>query len=155
MNVLLPMFPDNSVSWPYPLALAMYLDHVGLYQYPLPISPTHAQVMQGWVQEMWGYSIAAASLGIVHTLVRNFQVLALCAYIHIHIQVVEPCSCIHIHMKVVEPCTCIHMYSSGSCQLPSSLLLTSHVSLLTSHVSRLTFHFSLFTSRFSLPTSHF
>ena len=30
--------------------------------------------MQGWVQEMWGYSIAAASLGVKHRLVRNFQV---------------------------------------------------------------------------------
>ena len=27
-----------------------------------------------WVQEMWGYSIAAASLGIQHKLVENFQV---------------------------------------------------------------------------------
>jgi len=32
------------------------------------------RVMQGWVQEMWGYSIAAASLGVKHRLVRNFQV---------------------------------------------------------------------------------
>ena len=30
--------------------------------------------IQGWVQEMWGYSIAAASLGIRHKLVENFQV---------------------------------------------------------------------------------
>ena len=30
-------------------------------------------VMQGWVQEMWGYSIAAASLGIRHTLVHKLQ----------------------------------------------------------------------------------
>ena len=30
--------------------------------------------MQGWVQEMWGYSIAAASVGIKHRLVRDFQV---------------------------------------------------------------------------------
>ena len=30
--------------------------------------------MQGWVQEMWGYSIAAAALGIKHRLVRDFQV---------------------------------------------------------------------------------
>ena len=27
-----------------------------------------------WVQEMWGYSIAAASLGIKHKLVSDFQV---------------------------------------------------------------------------------
>ena len=32
------------------------------------------RVMQGWVQEMWGYSIAAASVGIKHRLVRDFQV---------------------------------------------------------------------------------
>ena len=31
-------------------------------------------VIQGWVQEMWGYSIAAASLGIKHKLIRDFQV---------------------------------------------------------------------------------
>ena len=28
----------------------------------------------GWVLEMWGYSIAAASLGIKHDVLRNFQV---------------------------------------------------------------------------------
>jgi len=32
------------------------------------------RVIQGWVQEMWGYSIAAASEGIVHRLVEEFQV---------------------------------------------------------------------------------
>ena len=32
------------------------------------------KVIQGWVQEMWGYSIAAASLGIKHKLVKDFQV---------------------------------------------------------------------------------
>jgi len=31
-------------------------------------------VIQGWVQEMWGYSIAAASLGIRHKLIEEFQV---------------------------------------------------------------------------------
>lgn len=31
-------------------------------------------VIQGWVQEMWGYSIAAASLGIKHKVVKSFQV---------------------------------------------------------------------------------
>jgi len=31
-------------------------------------------VMQGWVQEMWGYSIAAASIGIRHRIVHDFQV---------------------------------------------------------------------------------
>jgi len=31
-------------------------------------------VIQGWVQEMWGYSIAAASLGITHRLIEDFQV---------------------------------------------------------------------------------
>ena len=30
-------------------------------------------VIQGWVQEMWGYSIAAASLGIKHKLIEEFQ----------------------------------------------------------------------------------
>ncbi|KAL1519432.1 hypothetical protein AB1Y20_022955 [Prymnesium parvum] len=34
------------------------------------------RVMQGWVQEMWGYTIAAASLGIKHRLVREMQVEA-------------------------------------------------------------------------------
>ena len=34
------------------------------------------KVIQGWVQEMWGYSIAAASLGIKHKLVHDFQVTA-------------------------------------------------------------------------------
>ena len=33
-------------------------------------------VMQGWVQEMWGYSIAAASLGIKHRLVHEMQIEA-------------------------------------------------------------------------------
>ena len=32
------------------------------------------RVMQGWVQEMWAYTIAAASVGITHRLVRDFQV---------------------------------------------------------------------------------
>ena len=32
------------------------------------------RVMQGWVQEMWAYTIAAASVGISHKLVRDFQV---------------------------------------------------------------------------------
>jgi len=32
------------------------------------------RVIQGWVQEMWGYSIAAASLGIRHQLFNDFQV---------------------------------------------------------------------------------
>ena len=32
------------------------------------------RVMQGWVQEMWGYAIACGSLGIRHRLVNNFQV---------------------------------------------------------------------------------
>ena len=31
------------------------------------------RVMQGWVQEMWGYSIAAASVGIKHRVVKEFQ----------------------------------------------------------------------------------
>ena len=31
-------------------------------------------VIQGWVQEMWGYSIAAASVGIEHKLIEHFQV---------------------------------------------------------------------------------
>ena len=31
------------------------------------------KVIQGWVQEMWGYSIAAASHGIVHSVHRDFQ----------------------------------------------------------------------------------
>ena len=29
--------------------------------------------MQGWVQEMWGYSIAAASVGIKHNVMRELQ----------------------------------------------------------------------------------
>jgi hypothetical protein len=33
-------------------------------------------VMQGWVQEMWGYSIAAASVGIKHSVLRDMQVEA-------------------------------------------------------------------------------
>ena len=33
-------------------------------------------VMQGWVQEMWGYSIAAASVGVSHRLVREMQIEA-------------------------------------------------------------------------------
>ena len=33
-------------------------------------------VMQGWVQEMWGYSIAAASFGIKHRLVTELQIEA-------------------------------------------------------------------------------
>jgi len=32
------------------------------------------RVMQGWVQEMWAYTIAAASVGISHRQVRDFQV---------------------------------------------------------------------------------
>ena len=32
------------------------------------------KVIQGWVQEMWGYSIAAASVGVKHRLVEEFQV---------------------------------------------------------------------------------
>ena len=32
------------------------------------------RVMQGWVQEMWGYSIAAASVGIVHKVLPKLQV---------------------------------------------------------------------------------
>jgi len=32
--------------------------------------------MQGWVQEMWGYTIAAASVGIKHRLVHELQVEA-------------------------------------------------------------------------------
>ena len=32
--------------------------------------------MQGWVQEMWGYSIAAASVGITHRLVKEMMVEA-------------------------------------------------------------------------------
>ena len=30
-------------------------------------------VIQGWVQEMWGYAIAAASHGIVHSVHKDFQ----------------------------------------------------------------------------------
>ena len=37
-------------------------------------NPNPHQVMQGWVQEMWAYTIAAASVGITHRLVRDFQV---------------------------------------------------------------------------------
>lgn len=44
------------------------------FSYGLRSSDEAERVMQGWVQEMWGYSIAAASLGIKHKLVRNFQV---------------------------------------------------------------------------------
>ena len=33
-------------------------------------------VMQGWVQEMWGYSIAAAAHGIKHNVLRDLQVEA-------------------------------------------------------------------------------
>ena len=46
----------------------------GYYSFGLRSSPEAEGVMQGWVQEMWGYSIAAASVGIQHTLVRKFQV---------------------------------------------------------------------------------
>jgi len=33
-------------------------------------------VMQGWVQEMWGYSIAAASTGVKHKVMRELQIEA-------------------------------------------------------------------------------
>ena len=40
-------------------------------------SSTDAEaVMQGWVQEMWGYSIAAASVGVKHNVMRDLQIEA-------------------------------------------------------------------------------
>ena len=44
------------------------------FSFGLRSSGEAERVMQGWVQEMWGYSIAAASVGIRHTVLREFQV---------------------------------------------------------------------------------
>ena len=37
-------------------------------------SPEPAKIIQDWVLEMWGYSIAAAKVGLKHQEFRNFQV---------------------------------------------------------------------------------
>ena len=42
--------------------------------YPYSSNNKAEAVIQGWVQEMWGYSIAAASVGITHKLIEHFQV---------------------------------------------------------------------------------
>ena len=44
------------------------------YSYKLRGDPMPARLIQDWVLEMWGWSIAAASLGVRHTIVPSFQI---------------------------------------------------------------------------------
>lgn len=44
------------------------------YSYILRAHPYPKTVIQDWVLEMWGYAIAAASLGIRHKIVPSFQI---------------------------------------------------------------------------------
>jgi len=77
-------WPDGSYKDVQPIGPSPVLIHLDqlklLYQKWLDFSldlrsnAAAEQVIQGWVQEMWGYSIAAASLGIKHKLVEEFQV---------------------------------------------------------------------------------
>ena len=42
--------------------------------YTLRGSPEPAKIIQDWVLEMWGWSIAAASMGVKHKIVPSFQI---------------------------------------------------------------------------------
>ena len=42
--------------------------------YTLRGSPEPAKIIQDWVLEMWGWSIAAASVGVKHKIVPSFQI---------------------------------------------------------------------------------
>ena len=44
------------------------------YSYKLRGDPMPARMIQDWVLEMWGYAIAAASLGVRHKIVPSFQI---------------------------------------------------------------------------------
>ena len=44
------------------------------YSYILRGNPEPARIIQDWVLEMWGYSIAAASVGVRHKIIRNYQI---------------------------------------------------------------------------------
>jgi len=44
------------------------------YSYKLRGDPMPARIIQDWVLEMWGYAIAAASLGIRHTIIPSYQI---------------------------------------------------------------------------------
>ena len=44
------------------------------YSYELRADPMPARLIQDWVLEMWGYSIAAASLGVRHKIIDGFQI---------------------------------------------------------------------------------
>ena len=44
------------------------------YSYILRADPFPKNIIQDWVLEMWGYAIAAASLGIRHKIIPSFQI---------------------------------------------------------------------------------
>ena len=44
------------------------------YSYILRGNPEPARIIQDWVLEMWGYSIAAASVGVRHKIIRGYQI---------------------------------------------------------------------------------
>ena len=44
------------------------------YSYKLRGDPMPARLIQDWVLEMWGWSIAAASMGIKHKIIPSFQI---------------------------------------------------------------------------------
>jgi len=82
--VIKKYWPEGSYKHVQPVGPSPVLIHLDqlakLYQkwldFSLDLRSNSAaeSVIQGWVQEMWGYSIAAASLGIQHKLIPEFQV---------------------------------------------------------------------------------
>ena len=83
-SIVKKYWPDGSGSSLDPVGpspLLIHLDQLRLvtprwlnYSFGLRSNGDAERVMQGWVQEMWGYTIAAASVGVKHKLIRDFQV---------------------------------------------------------------------------------
>ena len=65
-----PVHTPRNSSFLYSQVAQKWLD----CSYTLRGSPEPAKIIQDWVLEMWGWSIAAASMGVKHKIVPSFQI---------------------------------------------------------------------------------
>ena len=66
----IPVHTPRNSSFLYSQVAQKWLD----CSYTLRGSPEPAKIIQDWVLEMWGWSIAAASVGVKHKIVPSFQI---------------------------------------------------------------------------------